>query len=69
MKKNPATDHSKRSKSGLLKLHQTTRIFMTLQSSSMTPAEFKGYTDCMETVFDNGELKDESFSNILERCE
>lgn len=69
MKKNPATDHTKKSKSGILKLHQTTRVFMTLQSSMLTPAEFNGYTDSLETVFDNGVLKEETFSNILERCE
>lgn len=55
--KNPKTDPSKKSKAGRLKLHRSGGAYMTLSSFDETPAAFHMYTDDLETVFLNGEIK------------
>lgn len=68
MQKTPKSDMTKKSKSGELKLHKMgANSYLTLQSSDTQPAIFAGYVDALETVFHNGDIKTETFENILER--
>lgn len=64
--KTPKSDMTKASKKGKLKLHQTSKSnFLTLESSN-TPG-FEGYTDVLETVYENGKLmRDQTFTEIRE---
>lgn len=65
IKKNPKTDQTKASKSGILKLHNKTTTF---ESSKMNSIQFNAYEDILETVFKNGELKETKFEDILKRA-
>jgi nicotinamide phosphoribosyltransferase len=65
--KTPVTSKSKRSKSGKLKLHPSAGSFSTISSIDNTKAQFEGYIDALETVFENGEIKRfQSFEEIRE---
>lgn len=55
-KKNPATDTTKTSKSGRLKLHPSRNTFSTISSSETTTAMFNSYVDVLETVYENGKI-------------
>lgn len=67
IQKDPSSDHSKKSKAGMLKLHNIRSEYMTLESSKEDPIMFKAYADAMDTVFENGVLNEQTFSQILER--
>lgn len=67
IQKSPASDMTKKSKSGMLKLHKTGKSYMTVSSSNNTPEQFAGYIDSLETVLENGEFKKDTFENILSR--
>ena len=63
--KTPVTSKSKRSKAGKLKLHPTINGFSTLSSKDLSKAQFDGYHDALEVVFENGEIKrEQSFDEI-----
>lgn len=68
IQKNPATDTTKKSKAGMLKLHPTSDTFITMSSAEMPINQFNGYVDCMETVLENGDFHPEIFDNILTRA-
>lgn len=64
--KNPATQSSKKSKKGRLKLHQSGNSFSTISSADETPAMFSSYADSLETVYEMGELvRKQSFDDII----
>ncbi len=64
IRKVPATDMTKASKCGQLKLHRTGGKFMTFESSTCGDM-FSTYTDELETVFENGKLlRDTSFEEV-----
>lgn len=68
VRKVPQSDLTKQSKGGKLKLHKAGNSFMTIQSSKEKPGTFEGFTDELETVYENGNLLvDESFSTIRKR--
>jgi len=60
--KDPITMSSKKSKPGILKLHRSGGKYSTISSERETKPMFNSYTDELETVFENGELK--RFQNI-----
>lgn len=65
--KDPITSSGKVSKKGKLKLHGVGKDFTTLSSADMSPEQFNGYIDRLETVFENGELvKEYTFEEIRE---
>lgn len=63
--KTPKSDPTKTSKSGRLKLHNTMTGYHTIQSDKETEAQFAGYADSLETVFENGALEKTNFDKIL----
>lgn len=68
--KNPATQKSKKSKTGMLKLHEANGKFITISSAEETPQMFNSYVDTMETVFEMGEIvKHHSFDEIRKRTQ
>jgi nicotinamide phosphoribosyltransferase len=65
IRKLPKSDMTKASKCGKLKLHKAAGSFSTIESSKETPQQFAAYTDELEVVFENGELKrEQSFEEI-----
>ena len=66
LRKTPATDTTKSSKCGKLKLHKTgDNKFTTLESSKERPEMFGAYIDELRVVFEDGVLENEqSFSDI-----
>lgn len=67
IQKNPKTDSTKKSKSGLLKLHPTSKVFTTVTSNEMPKEQFKGYIDSLETVLEDGVFTKTTFDKVLER--
>lgn len=66
-KKNPATDTTKTSKSGRLKLHPTKDSFETISSNDTTRIMFNSYIDVLETVYENGVITYTPFDVVQER--
>ena len=65
--KTPVTSTSKRSKAGKLKLHPSAGTFTTISSAEHTDAQFNGYVDALETVFENGKItRIQTFEEIRE---
>lgn len=65
----PKSDPSKTSKYGDVKLHPLGRgEFMTIESGRETPAQFNGYIDALETVYENGIFYPQKFEDIRERA-
>ena len=57
VQKIPASDMSKASKKGKLKLHRTSdKGYMTIESSKESPQGFNAYVDTMEVVLENGKF-------------
>lgn len=70
MMKNPATDKSKKSKTGMLKLHEANGKFSTLSSASETAPMFNSYIDTMDTVLEMGQIvKEHTFDEIRKRAD
>lgn len=68
VQKDPKSDPTKRSKTGLLKLHRMANSYMTLSSAEETEANFNSYVDSFRVVFEDGELFKDNFQEILERA-
>lgn len=73
VQKVPATDMTKSSKPGRLKLHRSYNNefgeFMTISSAEVPSAMFDGYIDNMRVLYEDGEFYPDSFENILKRAE
>ncbi len=65
MSKTPATDKSKSSKEGKLKLHPTGNGFITISSAKETSAQYNGYVDSLSTILKNGVFTPITFDTIL----
>lgn len=69
VQKIPASDMSKASKKGKLKLHRTSnKGYMTIESSKESPQGFNAYVDTMEVVLENGKFYPQKFTDILNRA-
>lgn len=68
IQKNPASDRTKSSKAGKLKLHPSMNSFSTLASSTINQVQFDAYLDALEVVYENGNFKRDSFHNIITRA-
>lgn len=66
-KKNPATDTTKTSKSGRLKLCLMDGEFVTISSSETTEHEFEKYNDLLETIYDNGKITLTNYDTVQSR--
>ena len=65
VRKNPATDSTKKSKPGKLKLHKAGDSFTTISSAGIDKVQFDGYLDMLLPVFNNGDiLRTQSLSEI-----
>ena len=57
MQKKPASDPTKNSKCGLIKVqHTAEKYYTTIESSKCDPAQFNAYIDSMQTVLENGKM-------------
>jgi nicotinamide phosphoribosyltransferase len=66
--KDPVTSKGKRSKAGILKLHDSGREFTTINSVDESESMFKSYHNALELVYENGEIKrEQSFDEIREK--
>lgn len=63
IQKDPKTDPSKKSKTGMLKLHPSMRHLSTI--SSADHINFNSFIDALETVYENGVFTKQSFESIL----
>lgn len=73
VQKIPATDMSKASKPGLLKLHRSYNNengdFMTVSSAELLQGMFEGYIDSLRVLLEDGNYFPESFDKILKRAD
>lgn len=67
IQKDPKTDPTKKSKTGLLKLHPHFNTLSTISSAEHSDPAFRGYLDALEPVLENGKFYKENFNNILKR--
>lgn len=68
-KKQPSTDLTKTSKSGMLKLHPSRNSFSTISSAEMSEAMFKGYIDVLETVYKDGVITYVDWDTAIKRVD
>lgn len=68
IQKKPATDPTKDSKPGMLKLHPSMGKFSTISSAELSKAQFNGYIDALETVLENGNFYRTTFDKVVERA-
>ena len=68
--KNPATDPTKASKGGRLKLHPTYNGgFITISSANNSETSFNSFVDVLETVYLNGKYTEPKLSEIVKRVD
>lgn len=60
----PQSDLTKSSKKGKVKLHKAGNSYSTLESSKMSKIQFDAYSDEMETVFENGQIREVDFLDV-----
>lgn len=68
IEKTPASDMTKKSKSGRLKLHPSMNKFSTISSTGIPEHQFDSYLDALEVVYENGIFRRDKFENIMERA-
>lgn len=69
-KKNPTTDPTKASKSGMLKLHPTyDGSFTTISSADNSEASFKAFVDVLRVVYKDGNFFPQDLDDIIKRVD
>jgi nicotinamide phosphoribosyltransferase len=65
VQKTPLSDPTKNSKLGRVKTTSSLHGFITIESGKMPEAQFMGYQDCLETIYENGVFVRPNFQDIL----
>ena len=68
VQKIPKSDLTKSSKLGRVKTTPSMYSYITVEAGKLSKAEFEGYKDSMETIFENGVLKKPNFEEIIKHA-